>query len=271
MVNFGANPYAIQIPVYNFYLVIDPPHLGVKRVLQVLQGKFGDLEIEAEKALESQSNIIGEVRIRLTRLCVDTSDQVKFFDQQILELITKMNIPDIFVLMSRNKVWEPINYSILMSLVNKCIPPENKIHQHFKEYSDELKDFQQRTFLRDYMAIIGPVSKLFPHGCTTIAVKFEKKYGEYTMADFAKDQAFLEGEFFLHQSILHFKESQRGCVNVTWFIPKHALQFLAPQNINQKREALRSRGIVEIIVGEKHIYRVSCEYYHTTYLNRVFN
>ena len=231
--------------------------MGVRKGLEELQGEFGDLEIEAKKALVSQSNIIDEVRIQLTRFCVDMSDQVKFFDQQMLALITKMNIPDIFVLMGRNKVWEPINYRILRSLVKKCVPPENEIHDHFEQYSFGLKKFRRKTLLRDYMAVIGPITKLLPHGCTTIAVKFQKKYREYTMDDFAKDQAFLEGEFLLHRSILHFKESQRGCVNVTWFIPKHALEFLTPQIINQKREALRSRGIIEMIVGEKHIYRVS--------------
>ena len=237
-------------------VVIDPPHLEVKKGLGKLQEEFNDLLIKAKKALESQPNIVDDVRIRLTAFCVDMSDEVKFFDQQMLALITKMNIPDIFVLMIRNKVWEPINYRILKSLVKKCVPPENDIHDYFEQYSVVLKTFQQRTLLRDYMAVIGPISKLFPHGCTTITLKFQRKYREYTMDDFAIDQAFLEGEFLLHRSILHFKESQRGCVSVTWFIPKHALKFFAPQKINQKREALRSRGIIEMIVGEKHIYRV---------------
>lgn len=214
-----------------------------------------DKIVLAQRALEAQPILIGEVHVRLTSLTADVEDNIPLFDQHIMELITKSRISEIFALMRRMKVWDPLNYRVLTVLLRKCVPLTNEVHDHFHQYSFHVEEFKRTTLLRDYMAVCGSTTS-HPHGCTTITVKFERKYNEYTLALFAEDQAFIENEFLLHQSLLRFKESQRGCIGVTWFIPRKALPLLKPPLKKEKREALKNRGIVELIIDEKYIYRV---------------
>ena len=231
------------------------PHLKVKENFCVLKAQFRDLQTKADKALSSQQIISDEVRLRLTDLCVDEQNKIPFFDKVMCQLLTKMAITDIMILMRQFKIWDPINYHILAVLLNECVPKEHAVHHHLKEYSLSVQEFKHTTLLSDYMAIVGP-NQHCPHGCITITAKFNRKYDEYTMEKFAQDQAFLADEFHLHQSIFRFKESCRGCVIVTWFVPKSTIELLKPANIIKNPEL--EKRLLEIIVDEKYIiYRVS--------------
>ena len=247
------------------YLVMfvdtEPCHLQVKKNLRELEGKFNDVLVEAQKALESlPTEKIGEIHVRLASLCVDIADNIPLFDERMLDLITKFRISEIFVLMLRMKVWDPLNYRILTQLLKKVVPVCIEVHDHFEQYSVHVEQFKRTTLMRDYMAIHG--SRVhYPHGYTTFTVKYEgPSYRDYTLARFAADKAFLAHEFLLHQEVLHFKESQHGCISVTMFVPKRALCLLQPPFINEKRAALEARGIVELIIDEKFIYRVYKHY-----------
>lgn len=237
------------------YIVTDQPHLQVRKNIRKLQESFQDVLVGAQKALESRPNSVSEVRQRLAMMCVDVEDNIPRFDSHMLDLITKMNIPDIFILMHRIKLWDPINFRALTTLAHKCLPDDRNVHDEIERYSHEADAFKQKTLLRDYMLVCGSKRSL-PHGYTTIIVKFEKKYREYRLTEFAQDQAFLANEFLLNEAILHFKESQRGCISVTWLIPKTAMPLLKPACISAKWEALRERNIVELIIDEKYIYKV---------------
>ena len=228
----------------------------MRKNLRELQDSFQDVLVVAQTALESQPNIVSKVRTRLASMCVDAEDNIPYFDEHMLTLITKTSIPDLFVLMLRMRLWDPVNFRALTTLVQKCLPTNENLHGEIERYSHEADSFKSKTLLRDYMMVCGS-KKSLPYGCTTITVKFERSYTEYTMTRFAADQAFLANEFLLNESILHFKESQRGCISVTWLIPRSAVPLLEPPRINAKREALRQRKIVELVVDEKYIYRVS--------------
>lgn len=244
--------------------------MQVKNNIRQLQESFNDLLDIAQEALLSQPNIVDKVRLRLTSFCVDVEENIPLFDEMMRTLLTKMDIPDILILMTRNRVWDPINIRILVAILKKCLPTDYEVHGHFEKYSDEVQKFQRKTLLNDYITIIG-TSRSYPHGCTTITAKFERKYREYTMKEFAEDQKFLAGEFLLHQSVLRFKDSQCGCVSITWFIPRTALILFEPPKINKKRKALSDKGVIEIIVDEKYIYRVSIICTCTTYYSFHFS
>jgi hypothetical protein len=214
-----------------------PLNLQVKTALSELEAKFNDLLVMAQRALESHQVPIGELHVRLSAFCVDIKDNIPFFDRHMLEVITKSKVSEIFSLMIRMEVWDPINYRVLTSLLKKCIPAgHDSILKDFETYSAATETFKRQTLLQDYMALKGR-RHFFPRGSTTISVKFEGKYNRYTLADLAHDEAFLAGEFLLHQMVLRFKESHVGCDSITWFIPECTVGLLEPPRINKKREA----------------------------------
>ena len=235
----------------------DQPDLGVKIRLRQLEEKFNDLLVMAQKALVSQNVPVSEIHLRLTALCVDIEDNIPLFNTHVLGVIAKSMVPEIFALMTRIKAWDILNYRVLSTLLKKCIP-EDEVHGYVEQYSAEADTFKRQTLVRDYMRLRGS-SLTYPRGCTTLAAKIEEKYNQYTLADLATDEAFLANEFLLQQMIFHFKESQQGCICVTWFIPKSSMSHLTPPLINKSWEALKKRGIIELIVDEKYIYRVCCK------------
>lgn len=210
-----------------------------------------------QRALESRNVPVSEIHLRLTSFCVDIEDNIPLFDQHMLEVITKSKVAEIFALMTRIKAWDILNYRVLSTLLKKCVPGD-EVNDHVEQYSANVATFKRQTLVRDYMMLRGR-SRSFPRGCTTLAAKIEEKYNVYTLADLARHEAFLADEFLLHQMIFRFKESQRGCICVTWFIPTSAMSHLMPPLINKSREALEERGIIELIVDEKYIYRVCCK------------
>ena len=159
-------------------------------------------------------------------------------------------------LMTKNKAWDPINFRILYILLKKFVPPEHNVHDFMEQYSNTVQRFQRTTLLIDYMAVAGG-NKCYPRGYTTVTAKIAKQYKSYTMAQFAEDEQFVAKEFHIHPSVFQFKKSEGGCVCIVWFIPKSALQLLEPSRINWRWELLKKKDIIEIIVDERFIYRVS--------------
>ena len=225
--------------------------------LEKLQMDFNNLLAKANKNLASQPSIIDDLRVRLAALCVDVKSNICFFDEMMCKLFTNMKVPEIIMLLTKHRVWDPINYRILKKLLDLCVPFEIEIHDDIKRHARKVEVFQRTTLLRDYTAIVGSNILSSPHGCTTITVKFERKYKGYTMASFAHDQSFLAGQFLLEEFIFRFKEAHSGCVSITWFIPKSSLPLLSPHIINEKRKELREKEVIEIMVDNKFIYRVS--------------
>ena len=223
---------------FSLYLVVNQPHSQVRENLTELRMNFSDLLIKSMRALLAQPNINNELPLCLKALCVDVKGNIPLFDDMSCKLYIKMDVKQIMMLMTDHKVWDPINFNILGQITRLCAPDQNDLHDYFEQHKVKVQQFQQRTFLIDYMAIVGS-NIVYPPGWTTITVKFERKYNEYTMARFAKDQGFLAGQFLLQEFVLHFKNIKKGCVSITWFIPKGALQLLSPPSINEKREALR--------------------------------
>ena len=203
----------------------------------------------------SHSVPIGQLQVRLTSLCVDLEDNIPLFDKHMLEVIAKTTIGGVIALMTRMKVWDILNFRVLSFILKKCVPLEHEIHGHVGVYSTESTQFKKETLLRDYMSIQGARYSI-PHGCMTITAKFNAKYNSYTLADLANDEVFLADEFLLHKFVFRFKESYRGCISIMWFLPNSAKPLLEPPIINSKREALKKRRIVELIVDDKYIYRV---------------
>ena len=235
----------------------DQPDLGVKMRLRQLEEKFNDLLVMAQKALVSQNVPVSEIHLRLTALCIDIEDNIPLFNTHMLGVIAKSNVPEIFALMTRIKAWDILNYRVLTTLLKKCIP-EDEVHGYVEQYSAKADTFKRQTLVRDYVMLRGS-SLTYPRGYATFSAKIEEKYNQYTLADLAKDEAFLANEFLLQQMIFRFKESQQGCISVTWFIPKSSMSHLTPPLINKSWEALKKRGIIELIVDEKYIYRVCCK------------
>ena len=235
----------------------DQPDLGVKKRLRLLEEKFNDILVKAQKALVSQNVLVSDIHLRLTALCVDIEDNIPLFDKHMMEVIAKSKVPEIFALMTRIKAWDILNYRVLSTLLKKCIP-EDEVHGYVEQYSGEADKFKRVTLVRDYVMLRGS-SLTYPRGFTTLSAKIEEKYNTYTLAGLANDQKFLANEFLLQQMIFRFKDSQRGCISVTWFIPKSAMSHLTPPLINKSRKALEERGIIELIVDEKYIYRVCCK------------
>ena len=224
--------------------------------LDNLQMSFSNLLARAKNVLTSQPSIIDDLRMHLTTLCVNGKRNIRFFDGMMCKLFTNMKVPEIIMFMTKHRVWDPINYKILKNILHLCVPSETETQDYIEQHSVVVQKFQRKTLLRDYMAIVG-CNLTTPHGCKTITVKFERKYKGYTMAKFAQDQGFLAGQFLIEEFAFRFKEAHDGCVSITWYIPKSALQLFSPPIIHEKMEALRQKEVIEIIVDNKYIYRVS--------------
>ena len=93
-------------------------------------------------------------------------------------------------------------------------------------------------------------------------VKIDRDYGTFTLANVAEEEEFLDNEFLLNQFIFRLNDVERGCVQITWFVPANAIPLLMPEKLAQKGEALKKRGILKIRVDDRYVYMVNVANYN---------
>lgn len=237
--------------------MIDPvPLREAKENFERVKYYFMDLLKEIKHALMSIPNPVHNVCLLLDKLCIDVEGTIPFFDCYTSSQFRQKDLTDIFgVLIDDLKVVGPIKLGILRDLVSQLVPPDNDVHGCLKHHGELVSEFQRNTFIREYVVSAdGPNSHAI--GFATITVKFNKSYNQYTLSDLAVDQAYLAQQLQVREEIFNFIECQKGCVTITWQIPKSALQLFLPPNVNEHRVGLLKGKVDEISVNDKYLYKV---------------
>ena len=240
------------------YLTERPPE-GLREELRELDDEFEDILLEAQKSLHAdESRVLPDLRLMFVNLSVRQENEVEiaFFNKSVSMVMSKSTIQELFLLATKYKIWGVFNFHCLKRVMEKFIPREHEIHGKLTSYAGKVEKIKKATLLHDYMLVWREGKSNIP-GSSSLIVKVDRHYSNFTLADLQKLKRYLADEFKLNEFIFHLKEAGSGCVRVTWSIPTSAIQFLMPEVFIGKHIGADSKWkILEFIVDERFLYKV---------------
>ena len=227
----------------------------VRERMNELQKKFDDLLILVQNSFESNGVPLKDLRLKVTSLCVNQNQNIPMFDRSKLREINTFSCEEIFSFLTRMEVWDFLNFQVLQEIVEKFIPNDAEVSRKISEYAPEVEAFKNETNLRDYIRVRGSGANAIPQ-YKDVMVKIKRDYDRFTLAQLSEEEGFLANQFHLNQFIFWLKNVEDGCVQITWLVPASAIQLLKPEKLAEKGKALRERGIREIWVDGRYVYKV---------------
>ena len=221
-----------------------------------LQDEFNKIVISIQSRMVSENVPLKFFRQLITSLCVNQKQNIPLFSPQMINEISNYTLDEIFLFLTRNEVWDFLNFHVLTKIVKQFINDAESINQNIAVYQMRVDIFKRETYLLDYIKVRASGASPIP-GCKDVMVKIEQNYETFTLAQLSEQEEFLCSQFLLNQFIFRFKESRSGCVQITWLVPQAAIDLLMPANLARKGDALKEHGILEIRVDNRYVYMVS--------------
>lgn len=238
--------------------------MKMRECMDNLQDEFNKIMISIQSRIASENVPLMLFRQLITSLCVSQKQNIPLFSPQMMNEIINYSFDEIFLFLTRNEVWDFLNFHVLKKIVKQFINDAESINQSIAVYQMRVDRFKRETYLPDYIKVRASGASPIP-GCKDVMVKIERDYGTFTLEQLSDEEEFLCSQFLLNQFIFRFKESRSGCVQITWLIPEAAVNELMPAKLAENGEALKEHGILEIRVDNRYVYMVSN--IHCTYIN----
>ena len=183
-----------------------------------LEHRFSEITYCALNIVMEQGISPRDFKHRLTSLPVKHKSQHKEFLEQLWPQIGTATVEDIWFKLEM--YWDFLNYTLLEHIVMKF--GDNALKTCVLEYKESLKEFRCQTRLCDFArhfkdqvnkCLVGQdVIKL-------LEVKFAKKWEECTLEDLENWKESITQKLLLPSYVLILKDTDSGCVSVTWAIP----------------------------------------------------
>ena len=228
----------------------------VRKKIKELQKKFDDVLLLAQKSFELHDVPLKQLHLKVTSLCVNQKQNIPLFNHSKFEEVNALSCEEIFSFLTRMEIWDFLNFQVLEEIVVKFIPNDTEVSGKISEYAREVEAFKNETNLRDYIRVRASGANAIPE-YRDIMVKIERDYDRFTLADLSEEEGFLANQFLLNQFIFWLNNIEPGCIQITWLVPASAIQLLKPDELAKKGKALKERGIREIWVDGRYVYKVN--------------
>ena len=216
-----------------------------------LERRFSKITYRASNIVIKQGIAPCDFKRRLTSLLVKNKSQHKEFLEQLWPQISTATVEDIWFKLEM--YWDFLNYTLLEHLVNKF--GDVALKTSMLEYKGSLKEFRSKTLLCDFAkhfkdqvnkCLVGKdVMKL-------LEVKFAKNWEECTLEDLENWKESITQKLLVPSYVLILKETDSGCVSVTWAIPA---MFAASVTEDMERMDMREFCVEHSILS----LRIDCK------------
>ena len=188
---------------------------------------------------------------RLTSLPIKNKSQHKEFLEQLWPQISTATVEDIWFKLEM--YWDFMNYSLLQHLVN--IFGDDALKTSMLKYKESLKEFRCNTRLCDFArhfkdqvneCLVGQKVMKF------LEVKFAKNWEECTLEDLENWKESITQKLLVPSYVLILKDTDSGCVSVTWAIPAmFAASVMEDMETMKMREFCVEHSILSLRIDGK--------------------
>ena len=220
-----------------------------------MQKKFASLIRQVYISFISKPVPIAELQVYLSQRCVDKRETIPLFEKRMNDIIHQSCHRQIFMLMSRIRAWDFLDFSLLEDAVNEFQLLD--IQPKIASYTHEVNVFQAETSLIDFLQVwkSSCLDKELS-ACEVLIAKCEGDMMNITLADVAKKAKLLAGQFNLLTLAARFGWGHPGSLYLLWYIPKAVASHIEGIMESKDRPNLVCYGIQQLVVGKK-VYKVS--------------
>ena len=198
---------------------------------------------------------IAELQVYLSQRCVDKREEIPLFEKRMNDIIHQSCHHQIFMLMSRIRAWDFLDFSLLEDAVNEF--ELSDLQPEIASYTYEVNIFQAETNLSEFLQVWkNSCLEKELSACEVLIARCEGDMKNVTLADVAKKARLLAGQFNLLTLAARFSWGHPGSLYLLWYIPKAVACHLEKIMESKDRPNLVSYGIQQLVVGNK-VYKVS--------------
>ena len=224
------------------------------------ENKFSILQCDIRKYLHTNcsEDDIQDMKVYLTSLSVSISEDTSplVFTANQAEIIIYNSLTQIFQWLTLNGCWSFLNFYLLESLVSRYVRDDG-LKDRVTKFKEDMEKFKQEMKLADFLpAWSGRCPHIPASGFEPIILRVNKDWGNWTLADVAQMEGFLESRFLINRFILRFANGHYGSVVMMWLVPSHVIAFLEERIMAIGTRSFSEEGIVEMTFSDNLTVKV---------------
>ena len=225
------------------------------RTIEELQKKFASLIHSAFMSFKTKPVPIDELQVYLSQRCADERHKIPLFEKRMNDIIHQSTHQQVFMLLSRIRAWDFLDYSLLEDAVKEFDLSE--LNPQLASYAQDVCAFQSETKLIDFLKVwkSSCLEKELP-ACEILIAKCSGDIRNITLADVAKKAKIIASKFNLLTLAARLGWANPGSVYLLWYVPEAVSKHIKEVMVSKERPNLVCYGIQELVVG-KNIYKVS--------------
>ena len=230
---------------------------GIENEIEELEEQFSDVVNKAEDRLKKSQLL--EIKRYIRQLPVSIKHQhIKFLQGNLSAINNTNSISDIFNILSL--YWDFLNCGLLREIIHKF--GDSETQRLMDEYSEKLRDFRQRTKLRDFIdKWMGGCN--FPH-CEEFITEMGENWKDRTLEDLENFRIQFSRRLSFTTYAMSFQKVTPGSLIVSWALHRSfpltatLLQDALPllQECNVQKVVANGKCILEL--GPQEVVRNGC-------------
>ena len=231
--------------------------------MKALETSFAGLTVDAHKELKGVPH--EDVAVFISTLSTGLKEKIPLADQRSADIISGTSLMQVFVISSRTKVWDFINFDILEATVNKFGEDNLGLKAQVQRYRENVDTFKEKTKLADFLRIWASRNALTSlPDCKPVIAKLDEKMPNYTLAKVTHLEKYLADQSQLKRYILRLSNGIEGCVALMWLVPSSAANMMktAIKNGKPNLALMNVQGlwidgelVFKVSIANNYIYR----------------
>ena len=218
-----------------------------------LESQFSDIACRTLQIIMEKGISPSIFKQRLTSLPMKTKKKYEDFIEQLLPQITAADVD--YIWCKLEMYWNFLNYSLLEHLVKTF--GDDALKTSMLKYKESLREFRCKTRLCDFVRHFKDENKCLggEELMSLLEVKFAKNWEECTLEDLENWKESITQKLLLPSFVLSLKETEFGCVSVTWAIPAmFAASVMEDMETMDMREFCVEHNILSIRIDGKECF-----------------
>jgi len=240
----------------------EPAKSKVSKSIREFEKRFAGLLCTTNRELKHAGVTGSDVRIFLNQMSVGQKENIPLYEQRMAEIISKFTIEEIILFCSRIELWDFLNFQLLQDVADHF--EVEKLQNPIRDYSVAINEFKRDTKLIDFLRVWAGRNALntLPDSEPVFAKIDSLKWEDCTLADVARHEEYLAGEFRLKQLVLRFRNAGDGCVVLMWLVTKSVASEMKRKLCSDEKPSFASMTCAfrELNIGGRTFKVLHCLY-----------
>ena len=225
--------------VLSLYLEIE---VAKSRIIQ-LQRKYIEISVKAAKEM-SGNVLVPHLRYSFISLPPKLKkERKKFVREAKADLKQAESVDDIFDVIGEHSDY--LRYSLLKYVID--LYGSDELKKEMADYESEMKMFRKETRLEIFSKVCHDEPEKINGNFSEMVTKHNIKWATVTLEDVERFRVEVCRELSLYDFSLNLVRVARGCVEVTWKVPKSLVAYIQ-KSVKPNSQSMREHNVTTLTI-----------------------